>query len=134
MMNAKMNFKNNTLALAYATYMMVGSYYNRCTCNNPLKESQAYLAYCEAGTKLQYKLEEQAENYAKKVIFKAVPQLAQLMSHDTAEAFFKATPEGIQISFKSMDYTLAILCKYDHGMCFFKHAITTKTPSAAKAA
>ena len=126
MMNAKINFKNNNEAFAYAIYMMVGSYYNDCSCKNERIEDKYYLSYCEAGAKLQYQLEEQAERYAKKKIFDRYKKLDKEYLLENVSVEFKLYKSGIKVSFVGRNYKLCMLCKVKGQRFILKHVLKAK--------
>lgn len=126
-MNYRMNFKNNTLSLGYATYMMVGSYFNECICASEFQESKFYIAYCESGAKLQYKIEEQAEIYALKHIFKNASFTPDDICDANVKVSFAYKGKGALITFTSRLFILKIYCKYQNNRCKFKHALKLKS-------
>lgn len=136
----KMNFKNNSVALGYAAYMMIGSYFNKCICPNNLQESKFYVAYCEAGQKLQFKLEDNAERYALKKIFsknhKNKDSLVTLLNLSSVEDLanenvsvtLKSNDEYSTVVFSNDSFTLKVHCKFTSGLCEFRHSVTVASP------
>lgn len=120
MINNRPNFKNNSQAFVYATYMMVGSYFQKCVCANAMKEDKLYVAYCEAGNKLQYKLEEQAERYARKNLL--VNDFDTSIFNYEVEVYFREMPDGIDIVFYGGFFRLDIYCAVNEGQRIIRHA------------
>jgi len=115
----KTNFKNNSQALAYSVYMMVGSFFKSCKCRNEMVESNFFLSYCEAGTKLQYTLEERAEKYALKNIFEKDVEFMELCDNSDVITSFVPSGTGFIVRFVGNDFALNILACYEHGKCYF---------------
>lgn len=57
---------NKQLAAAYATYMIVGSYYKSCSFMNKLEEEHLKMHYCAMKTKDQYRIESIIDRAAEK--------------------------------------------------------------------
>ena len=63
MMMSKVNYNKNTqedirMALVYAMYMMLTSYFDKAVCKTPLYESKLYLRYMAQKVSDQYQMED----------------------------------------------------------------------------
>ena len=71
MYDVKVNNSND--AIAYAIYMIVGSYFKKAVCLSTIKERQLKVVYCETKRETQIKMEERCINYVDTRLVGVVP-------------------------------------------------------------
>lgn len=71
MYDVKVNNSND--AIAYAIYMIVGSYFKKEVCLSTIKERQLKVVYCETKRDTQIKMEERCINYVDTRLVGVVP-------------------------------------------------------------
>lgn len=78
-MMTKVNYNKNTqediqMALTYAMYMMLTSYYDHAECKTPLYEKKLYLRYMGQKVKDQYQLEDYCLQYLQNTLLAKYPK------------------------------------------------------------
>lgn len=137
----KTNFSNHSQALAYAVYMMVGSYFKSCRCANSLAEDKYYISYTEAGLKRQYEFETKAEDYVLKSVFAHHKEFANIESFTDTKLTLKLEGEylledvntsfvrkdnHIDVVFTSKLFKFTISCAYKRGKCIFSYSLAKR--------
>lgn len=79
MIMMKVNYNKNTqediqMALTYAMYMMVTSYFDRAVCRTPIYENKLYIRYNAQKTKDQYQMEDCCLRYIQKELLAKYPK------------------------------------------------------------
>lgn len=70
----KMNFSDRQVALDYAIYMIVGSYFKAARLSSPILERNMRVQYFEQKLDYQYRLEDACINYIEKKVVPYVPE------------------------------------------------------------
>lgn len=103
----KMTFTNNQTAFEYAMYMMLGSYFNKTSCKNPLQEKKMRVQYMEQKEKSQIDLENICIRFVEKELLPRLPK--EFWEHDVEVRFRPTKLKGLQeVQFKSPDYILRV--------------------------
>lgn len=112
MVNQNKNTKKATQkAFEYAMYEMIGSYFNRATCESKLQEENLKLYFMEQGLQKQYQFEDTCIAFAEKVLSKNFPEEA--WNKDVTVKFVKNPYCDLtDIYFTSKDYSLRIFGEY----------------------
>jgi hypothetical protein len=108
----KMNFTDNQIALEYAMYMMVGSYFDNTVCKNYLQEKKMRVQYVEQKKENQYLLEDICIAYVEKNLVPNLPddfwkrnmKVRFVVNHRTNQ---------IEIRFSDLKYILRIWGEYN---------------------
>ena len=91
------NNTNNQIAFDYAIYMIVGSYFAKTKCNNPILEKRMRLHYCEQKLDNQYRMEESCIRYVEKILLKKLP--SQLWESEMQVSILPLPEGGSEIRF-----------------------------------
>lgn len=107
----KMNFTNDQVAFEYALYMMVGSHFQRVTCNNHLLERKMRLQYMEQKMNTQYQMEDICLEYIKKQLLPNLPK--KLWKESMTVHFHVSSNQSMmEIYFYNREYMLCVKGKY----------------------
>lgn len=90
---------------AYVIYMIMGSYFKRCTCKSKMLEKQLYLHYKDLPYGKQEKLEERIISYVEDRYADYLDHLALM----DAEAYIIPQREGYEVVFEFAKRTITFL-------------------------
>lgn len=98
-MALKVSVKTNVVdkQTAYILYMMVGSYFRKCSCKSKMLEKQLFLYYKDMPVKKQESLEERVIKDTEKILEELLPVLAE---SDCTVRILKVV-DGYQLCFES---------------------------------
>lgn len=98
---------NSNDAIAYAIYMIVGSYFKKAVCLSPLKERQLKVVYCETKKDTQVKIEERCINYVDSRIVGVIPDD---IFDDMVEVHFvpNKKEERLDVLFEGFNWKMAV--------------------------
>lgn len=97
--------KSSSEAIAYAIYMIMGSYFKKAVCKSIIKEGQLRVAYSETKRDTQIKMEERCINYIDSRVLGVVPDE---IFDDMVEVKFITNNEEhrIDVLFEGFDWKL----------------------------
>lgn len=103
MENTIVSDANNSIA--YAIYMIMGSYFKKAVCKSSLKEQQLKVIYAEQKRENQFKIEERCENYIENRI---VPEVPSEIFEDMVEVKMKSLNNKVIVTFIGFDWQLSL--------------------------
>ena len=106
----KMNFTDNQVAFDYAVYMIVGSYFSKAKCTNPLLERGMRLQYCEQKLNDQYHMEDICIRYVEKELLKILP--SRFWENEMQVRILPQSVGGSEIQFLGPDFILRVRGSY----------------------
>ncbi len=105
MYDVKVNNSND--AIAYAIYMIVGSYFKKTVCLSTIKERQLKVVYCETKRDTQIKMEERCINYVDTRIVGVIPD--EVFGDMIEVKFVPNTKENrLEVVFYGFDWKLRV--------------------------
>ena len=101
----KMNFTNNQVAFDYVLYMIVGSYFDKTTCDRAqLQEKKMFLQYKEQKLNNQFAMEDACIVFAEQELLPNIPE--KFWEQQAEVRIRKRTEDGSLISFEGKDFRL----------------------------
>lgn len=121
------NNTNNQIAFDYAIYMIVGSYFAKAKCNNPILEKRMRLHYCEQKLDNQYRMEESCIRYVEKILLKELPN--QLWESEMQVSILSLPEGGSEIRFCNPNNILRMKGYYTGKNPQLSHELWIKKPT-----
>lgn len=101
------SISNNNKSIAYAIYMMMGSYFKKAVCKSEILRKNLLLVYAETKRDNQIRLEERCENYIENFI---VPNVPDEIFQDMVEVYFVNNKETntLEVIFVGFDWKITM--------------------------
>lgn len=106
----KMKFTDNQVALEYAAYMMIGSYFKKAKCSHEMLEKSMRLQFMEQKKDDQYQLENACIEFAEEILLKELP--LSYFDEEVIVRFIKTPQNNRELIFIGKSFVLKVIAKY----------------------